>query len=73
MAISEFEKEQLRQLREGKELTYNDASIYTVLLGLVEDSSIEEVFMMIHNVASDLDKRKELESLFKKAKSWKWD
>lgn len=33
MAISEFEKEQLRKLREGKEL----------------------------------------ESLFKKAKSWKWD
>lgn len=71
--VSEFEKEQLKKFREGKELTYNDASVYTVLLGLVEDTDIEEVFMMLHNVACDLDKRKELEGLFKKAKSWKWD
>ena len=71
--VSEFEKEQLKKLREGKELTYNDASVYSVLLGLVEDTDIEEVFMMLHNVACDLDKRKELEDLFKNAKTYKWD
>ena len=35
-------------------------------------SDIEEVFMVLHNVASDLDQRELLESQFEKSKLWKW-
>jgi len=67
-----FQKKLVKELNSNKELAYQDASIYTVLLDLVQGNSIEEVFMMLHNVATDLKKRKKLESQFEKAKSWKW-
>lgn len=61
---------QLEALRKNED--YKNASIYTVLLDLVEGSDIEEVFMVLHNVASDLDQRELLESQFEKSKLWKW-
>ena len=67
-----FQKKLVKELNSNKELAYQDASIYTVLLDLVQGNSIEEVFMMLHNVATDLKKRNKLESQFEKAKSWKW-
>jgi hypothetical protein len=67
-----FQRKLVEELKSNREFAYQDASIYTVLLDLVEDNGIEEVFMMLHNVATDLKKRKELESQFEKAKSWKW-
>jgi len=69
--ITEYQIGLAEKLRSG-ELSYTDASIYTVLLSLVKDSSIEEVFMILHNIASDLDERKEFEARFENAKLWKW-
>ena len=68
--ITEYQKGLVKELRSG-ELTYVDASIYTVLLSLVKDSSLEEVFTILHNIASDLDERKEFEARFENAKLWK--
>lgn len=51
---------------------YTKASIYTVLFDLVDGNGIEEVFTMLHNVASDLEQRKELEDKFNEAKTWEW-
>ena len=70
--INEHQLKQLKDLRSGKEFSYQDASIYTVLLDLVQGSGIDEVFIMLHNVAFDLDKREEFESLFDNAKNYKW-
>lgn len=67
-----FQRKLVEELKSNREFAYQDASIYTVLLDLVEENGIEEVFMMLHNVATDLKNRKELESQFEKAKSWMW-
>jgi len=67
-----FQRKLVKELKSNKEFAYQDASIYTVLLDLVEGNGVDEVFMILHNVATDLKKRKKLESQFEKAKSWKW-
>lgn len=69
--ITEYQKGLVEELRSG-ELCYTDASIYTVLLSLVKDSSVEEVFMMLHNITFDLDEREEFEEKFEDAKLWQW-
>ena len=69
--ITEYQIELAEKLRSG-ELTYTDASIYTVLLSLVRDSSVGDVFTMLHNLASDLDEREEFEAMFEDAKLWQW-
>ena len=61
-----FQKKLVKELNSNKELAYQDTSIYTVLLDLVQGNSIEEVFMMLHNVATDLKKRKNLKVSLKK-------
>jgi hypothetical protein len=71
MVITEYQKGLAEKLRSG-ELSYTDASIYTVLLSLVKDSSVEEVFMILHNITFDLDEREEFEESFEDAKLWKW-
>lgn len=67
-----FQRKLVKDLKSNKEFAYQDASIYTVLLDLVEGNGVDEVFMILHNVATDLKKRKELESKFEKAKSLEW-
>lgn len=67
------QREQVKKLRSNVEFAYQDASIYTVLLDLVEGNGIDEVFMMLHNVASDLGKREDLEKKFNESKAWEWD
>lgn len=67
-----FQRKLVKKLRSKKEFAYEDASIYTILLDLVEGNGIDEVFMMLHNVATDLKQRKELENKFKDAKKWEW-
>jgi hypothetical protein len=67
-----FQREQLEKLRSQKKYAYEEASIYTVLLDLIEGNGLDEVFMMLHNVATDLEQRKELEDKFEEAKKWKW-
>lgn len=68
-----FQRKLVKELRnKDKDFVYQNAAIYTVLLDLVDGNGLDEVFMMLHNVATDLGKRKKLESKFKKAKDWKW-
>jgi len=70
--ITEYQIELAEKLRSG-EISYTGTSIYTVLLSLVKDSSLEEVFMILHNIAYDLDERKEFEEKFEDAKLWEWN
>lgn len=72
MKPDKYQKEQLKRLRSYEKNTYAEASIYTVLFDLCEGNGIDEVFMMLHNVATDTGQRKELESKFDEAKKWKW-
>lgn len=65
-----FQQRLVEDLRNGK-LSYQDAPIYTVLLCLCQDSSIDEVFLMLHDVAKDTGKLKELESQIEKVKETK--
>lgn len=67
-----FQREQVKKLRSQEKFAYEEASIYTILLDLVEGNGLDEVFMMLHNVASDLEQREELESKFEEAKMWEW-
>jgi hypothetical protein len=66
-----FQKWLSDNLASGK-LAYADAPIYTILYDLCEKNSIEEVFQMLHNVATDQGKRQELESMFEEAKKFEW-
>lgn len=68
-----FQQKQLEELRSGEEGCYDDASIYTILLDLCEGNGVDHVFIMLHNVASEMGQRAELEAKFDEAKSWKWD
>lgn len=67
----EFQRKLVEELNSGKEFAYQEASIYTVLLDLVEGNGIDEVFTILHNVATDLKKREELESMFESVKNFK--
>lgn len=66
-----FQKKLVLKLRKGK-LQYEDAGIYTVLYDLVDSSSIADVFMMLHSLASDLDLEKKLKKEIKLSKTWNW-
>jgi len=72
MAIDEFQRKLLKQLRSYKEGAYEDASIYTVLLDLCEGNGIDNVFQVLHMLSQDLDERDKLEALFEEAKNWTW-
>ena len=67
-----FQREQVKKLRSQEKFAYEEASIYTVLFDLVEGNGLDEVFMMLHNVATDLEQCKELEDKFDEAKTWQW-
>ena len=68
-----FQREQVKKLRSQEKFAYEEASIYTVLFDLIEGNGIDEVFMMLHNVATDLGQREELENKFDEAKKkWEW-
>ena len=67
-----FQREQVKKLRSQEKFAYEEASIYTVLFDLIEGNGIDEVFMMLHNVATDLGQREELENKFEDAKKWEW-
>jgi len=68
----EYQRKLVEELNNNEEFAYQNASIYTVLIDLVENNGIHEVFIMLHNVATDLNKREELESKFEDAKRWIW-
>lgn len=55
-----FQQLQLEKLRSGEEGSYEDASIYTVLLDLVQGNGVDSVFGMLVEVSKDLDKLPEL-------------
>lgn len=67
-----IQRKLVKELKSNKEFAYHDASIYTVLLDLVDQNGIEEVFLMLHNVATDLKKRKDLQSMYDESKYWEW-
>lgn len=70
MKLNKFDQKQLEALRGGE---YENASLHIILLDLCLDVGVDGVFMMLHNVASDMRKRKNLEDMFKGARKWKWD
>ena len=67
-----FQRELVKKLRSGKEGAYEDASIYTVLLDLSEGNGLTDVFMILHQLATDLGERQTLEDSFEEAKNWTW-
>lgn len=67
-----FQRELVKKLKSGEKNSYEDASIYTILFDLLEGNGLDEVFMMLHNVATDLEQRKALEDKFDEAKKWQW-
>lgn len=67
-----FQKELLKKLRSGKKNAYEDASIYTVLLDLVEGNGLRDVVDVLHMLANDLGEREYIESLFDKTKTHDW-
>lgn len=67
-----FQREQVAKLRNQEKFAYEEASIYAVLLDLIEGNGLDEVFITLHNVATDLKQRKELEDKFDEAKTWEW-
>jgi len=69
----EYQRELVKKLHSKENNEYINASIYTVILDLVEENGIDEVFMILHNVAHDLGKREYLENKFEDAKNWSWE
>ena len=67
-----YQRKLLKELRSGKEGSYEEASIYTILFDLVEGNGLDDVFMGLHNLASDLDRREEFENMFEEARKWEW-
>jgi len=67
-----YQKKLVKKLRSGKKYAYEEASIYTVLLDLCEGNGLDEVFMMLHSVASDIGELQILEDKLKKAIKWDW-
>ena len=70
--ITKHQQKQLKELRSNKENAYVEASIYTILLDLCEGNGVDDVFMMLHNVATDLYQRELLESKYQDSLTWKW-
>jgi hypothetical protein len=66
-----FQREQVRKLRAGK-TSYFDASIYTILFDLVEGNGLDEVTGVLHNLAHDLGRREELETIFDDTKKYQY-
>lgn len=52
MVINKFQRDQVEKLKQSKE--YEDASIYTILLELVEGNGADEVQNILHQVTVDL-------------------
>ncbi|MFA5618418.1 MAG: hypothetical protein WDK95_16440 [Syntrophorhabdaceae bacterium] len=72
MTEETFQREQVKKLHSQENSAYEKASIYTILFDLVEGNGLDEVFLTLHNLATDLEQRKELEDKFKEAKKWSW-
>jgi hypothetical protein len=71
MKDRDFQQRMVDELRNGT-LPYPETSIYTILLELVQGCGMDEVVTTLHGLASDLDRRKELEELFDLTKTYEW-
>lgn len=71
--LDKFQLKQLKEFRKYEKDSYEEASIYTILLDLVDGNGIEEVFSVLHNLASDLGILDTLKSEMEKSKKWKWN
>jgi len=71
--LDKFQLKQLKEFRKYEKKSYEEASIYTILLDLVDGNGIEEVFSVLHNLASDLGILDTLKSEMEKSKKWKWN
>lgn len=49
-----FQREQLKKLRSLEPFAYEEASIYTILLDLVEGNGLDEVYLVMNMLANDL-------------------
>lgn len=65
-----FQQQLVDKLKQSEE--YEEASIYTIMLDLVSNNGVQETFLMLHNVCTDLDKREDLESQYEKSKNFEW-
>lgn len=50
----------------------NKQDVYLILVNLIQKNSLDSVFTMLHNVATDLGHREKLESMFERAEKWDW-
>lgn len=55
MAIDNFQKQQLDKLRENKEHYYFDASIYTILLDLIQGNGLKNVCEALESLSEELE------------------
>lgn len=51
----EFQQKLLKDLRSGKKYAYENASIYTILLDLVEGNGVEEVANVFNLLVKEMD------------------
>lgn len=65
-----FQQKLVEKLNSEEPTAYKDSAIYTVLLDLVQNNNVEDIFIVLHDVATDLGKRKELEQLFEEVKNY---
>ena len=73
MKITPFQRGLVEKLRSGEKNAYEEAAIYTVLLDMVEGCSLDEVATTLHNLATGIGQRKELEMKMNQLKEVRWD
>jgi len=68
--ISKDQRKELEDLRSGK-LDYRSASLYTILLDLVDELGSDEVLAILYDVEKDSDNLDEFKDNLKEATKWK--
>jgi len=71
MKDEKFQQLQLEKLRSGEAGCYEDASIYTVLLDLVEGNGVDTVYEMLVQVAANISVLPELKDEILKSLTFK--
>lgn len=69
----EYQRKLVEELYVRGENNYRDAAIYTVLLDLIEGSSLSEVLFVLGSVVSDLENEGRLEERRKLLQGFKED
>ena len=66
-------KEELERTKQGlMSGSMENESLHSILSALVDMSDIEEIFLLLHNIASETGVRDVLESKYEESKDWVW-